>query len=101
MNTATATPKHNKKGPTAYPNPATGNTVYLETGFDSTTDMTASIFTIAFRKVQSTAFTQVPSGSSITLDLTDNNGNRLANGIYYVVVEAQGERFTTKLLILR
>jgi hypothetical protein len=63
--------------------------------------VTIGVFTVAFRKVQERTYTQVTPGASITLDLTDDHGTLLANGLYYVVIEAQGEKFTTKLLVLR
>jgi hypothetical protein len=59
------------------------------------------IFTTAFRLVQTETFQLVPPGEAITLTLTDKFGNPLADGLYYVVIEAQGKRWVTKLLILR
>jgi hypothetical protein len=79
----------------------TGNTTSLQTDFDTTTDVTISVFTVALRKVQERTFTQIAPGGSITLGLTDDHGTLLANGLYYVAIEAQGERFITKLLVLR
>jgi len=58
------------------------------------------IFTVAFRKVQDKTFTNIPSGTAVTISLTDRWGNRLANGFYYVVVTTSRGRSTGKLLVL-
>jgi hypothetical protein len=99
---ATATPKHRKKGGTLYPNPATGDTTALQVDLDVTSDVTVGVFTIAFRKVQEKTFVALgPGVADLVLPLADKTGVRLANGVYYVVLEMGTERSIQKLLILR
>jgi hypothetical protein len=56
---------------------------------------------MSFRKVKAETFQQVSPGEVLALDLTDRWGNPLANGLYYVVIEAQGKKWIIKLLVLR
>jgi hypothetical protein len=63
--------------------------------------MRVEIFTASFRKVSTQDFGAVPSGSTLTLHLTDDHGAPLADGVYYVLVIVDGKRAVTKLLILR
>jgi hypothetical protein len=60
------------------------------------------IFTTTLRKVsEQTYHSEGPGAVVLTLSLTDSTGAALANGVYYVVVRAQGQRLTLKLLVLR
>jgi hypothetical protein len=67
--------------------------------YPGVSDVTVKIFTIAFRKVQETTFPQVPSGTAVTLALTDRWGTPLANGLYYLVVQTSTGKSVGKLLI--
>jgi subtilase family serine protease len=102
-----ATPSHTPtpsigKTPVVYPNPVTGPVpVHLLVPLTSTSNVTVKIYTTAFRLVQEETFQQVSPGEVLTLTLTDKFGNPLADGLYYVVIEAQGKKWITKLLILR
>jgi hypothetical protein len=64
-------------------------------------DFEADLFTLAFRKVTGRIYSHQPPGVGATLELKDDWGKPLANGIYYVVVQAKGLRWVEKLLILR
>ena len=74
----------------------------------------AKIFTTAFKMVKNVRFSQTSPGcsdfrgeadfkgtSDFKMDLADNWGRQLANGVYYIVVTTPTLKATTKLLILR
>ena len=87
----------------AYPNPADGTrTVYVHVPLTSVSDVSVKLFTTAFRKVQET---DIPNQGPLPLDvpllLRDQHGIPLANGLYYIVVTAEGNRSVTKLLVLK
>jgi hypothetical protein len=59
------------------------------------------IFTVAFRKVVDETLPDVPAGTSrVPVPLVDRDGKPLANGLYYVVITANGKHWVLKLLIL-
>jgi hypothetical protein len=64
-------------------------------------DVTVRIYTTAFRLVQTEPFPQAQPGALINVILTDKWNNPLANGLYYLVIEAGGKRWVTKLLVTR
>jgi hypothetical protein len=104
--TSTATPSPTPTPvtgpPVLYPNPVTtSGLTHLLVPLTSASNVRVQIFTTAFRMVQEETFQQVSPGEVITLTLTDKFGNPLANGLYYVVIEAQGKRWITKLLVIR
>jgi beta-glucanase (GH16 family) len=100
-NTSTSTPTP-CKGVVIYPNPVTGPSVnVLPKAYSGVSNVEVEIFTISFRKVQEETFPNVPPGVAVTLQLTDKWGTPLANGLYYLVVIADGQRSSAKLLILR
>jgi len=84
-----------------YPNPATnGGPVTLVVNLDSASNVKIQIFTVAFRKVSDQTIFNVPSGTAkVPVRLVDLRGNALANGLYYIVVTANGKRWILKLLI--
>jgi hypothetical protein len=87
-----------------YPNPVAGpGPVTLQISLTSPAgQIRISLYTAAFRKVNETTLGPLPAGTTkVTLNLTDRFGTPLANGLYYVVVHVNGQRFTTKLLVLR
>jgi hypothetical protein len=99
--TATSTPVGNT-GVVIYPNPAKGDTVnVLPPTHAGMTDVRVEIFTSAFRKVLDETFASVPPGVAVTVELKDNWGKPLADGLYYVVVTVDGKRYIAKMLILR
>lgn len=63
-------------------------------------DVTVRIFTVAFREVQVVTAAQV-MGNRMTISLTDKTGNSLANGLYYFGIEADGQKWIVKVLLLR
>lgn len=87
--------------PVLYPNPVTGGDVTLNPDLKATSDVTVTIFTTAFRKVNVENYPQVPAGATVLVTLTDRTGKPLANGLYYVMVQTNQGRNILKLLILR
>jgi hypothetical protein len=87
--------------PVIYPNPATGpGPVLLSVPLTGTADVQIQVYTSAFRRVNSLSFTNVTPGTPLPIPLTDRFGNPLANGVYYLVVQAQGKHWVIKLLVL-
>lgn len=85
-----------------YPNPAVGPTVeILPAPYEGFLNVRVEVFTVNFRKVKDETFYSIPSGTPVTLVLSNSWGNRLANGLYYVVVTSKAGRATGKLLVLR
>jgi len=69
---------------------------------DNSSWVKIEIFTTAFRKVKEVTLTDLPAGpQNISIPLTDNEGDPLANGLYYVVVANQQGRAIGKLLVLK
>lgn len=86
-----------------YPNPATGDTVTVHlTGLTETGKVSVQLQTTAFRKIKEDSFHgQGPGTVDLPIVLTDQTGTPLANGIYYVVVRAEGQRLILKLMVTR
>ncbi len=85
-----------------YPDPVTGpGPVQLRLPLRSRGNVTVEIFTLAFRCVRTLNWKQVPVGQDVTLDLVDNKGSALANGLYYIRVTVPTGHSILKLLILR
>ena len=86
-----------------FPNPASGPSVQVQvSGLTTTTKVSLQIFTTAMRKVsEQTYHSQGPGTVTLTLSLTDSTGVALANGVYYVVIRADNQRTTLKLMVLR
>ena len=59
------------------------------------------IFTLVSRKVLDKDFVSIPTGVDVTLELKDNWGMPLANGLYYLVTDGPEGRTIGKLLVLR
>jgi arabinan endo-1,5-alpha-L-arabinosidase len=100
--TRTATPAETG-GVVLFPNPATGpGPVTLQVTLSSAGQAQISVFTTAFRKVNTITLSNIPAGTTdVALPLTDQQGTPLANGLYYVVVRTPQGRFITKLMVLR
>jgi beta-glucanase (GH16 family) len=85
-----------------YPNPVFGPTVnVLPPAYSGLSDVRVEIFTTAFRKVQDEAFPNLPPDTAIEVQLKDNWGKPLADGLYYLVVLVDGGRSIGKLMVLR
>jgi DNA-binding beta-propeller fold protein YncE len=103
--TETTTPTEGCHDPVFYPNPVLGgNTLSLHfPPCEQGREVRVKIFTLAFRKVLDLDIQQVPIGTDLNLQLRDNWGVPLANGLYYLVIDKPetGARSIGKLLILR
>ena len=80
-----------QKIPILYPNPVTGPTVnVLPPSYTGISTVRVEIFTVNYRMVVDETFYSVPSGTSVTVNLTSKWGSTLANGLYYAVVTVNG-----------
>ena len=86
-----------------YPNPVKdGNSVDLVLTLTNSASVHLKIFTTSFRKVLDQTTDVLPAGNNnLSITLVDMMGHPLANGLYYLVVEAGGQRSILKLLIER
>ncbi len=53
------------------------------------------LFTTAFRKIWGESFYEPAGADDLTLNLPS-----IANGVYYLVVEAEGKRWVVKLMVV-
>jgi hypothetical protein len=67
----------------------------------TTSNVTVKVFTAAYRKVKHFSFPNTQPGQVLTLPLNDEWGMAFANGIYYLVVDGNGQHWILKLLVLR
>jgi hypothetical protein len=97
--TKTATPSGN---PVLFPNPAPGGgSATLQVNLAAPGNVRIQVFTVSFRKVLDKTVPNIPAGvQDLTFPLVDKDGTALADGLYYVVVTANGKRWILKLLIL-
>ena len=101
--TPSLTPTEPCQDPLIYPNPAKGvDSIQLHLSpCDQGQSCELKIFTVAFRKVLDKVVSPTPVGMDLTLELKDDGGTPLANGLYYLVL-TDGERRTVgRLLVLR
>lgn len=85
-----------------FPNPSDGDPVeILPQKYNGVSDVKVQIYTLAFKLVLEKTFKGVLSGDTVTIDPTDDWGQPLASGLYYVVVTTKKNQGTTKLMILR
>jgi len=95
----TQTPQPN---PVIYPNPITGpGPAHLSVPLTGVANVQVTLYSSAFRSLNSLSWSNVAPGTVLDIPLTDRNGNLLANGVYYLVVQAQGKRWIVKLMVLR
>ncbi len=87
----------------SYPNPAEASQVTVTVQLDSAlTSAHLKVFTLVFRKVRDINLGNLAVGLwSYTLDLRDDRGGTLANGLYYLVLDWPQGRQVSKLLVLR
>ncbi len=84
-----------------YPNPSTSsNIVSLAVPLTAPSDVKVAIYTTNFRKVTEKVYPQAAVGTDLPLELKGERGEGLANGLYYLFAQAQGKRWTVKLLVL-
>jgi hypothetical protein len=86
--------------PVVYPNPATSDTTTIQLPIANAANVKVGVFNIAMREVKNIAVPQV-TGNILTVSLTDKGGMRLANGLYYFVVQMNGKKWMNKVLVLR
>lgn len=86
--------------PVVYPNPVTSSTASIQLPVSNASNVTVQVFTVAMRQVQSVNVSQV-IGDTLTVRTIDKSGINLANGLYYFVIQANGQKWTNKVLILR
>ena len=85
-----------------YPNPANGETVYLHVSLRQTQDVSVKVYSTAYRKILERTFAGLGAGiTDLPLAVKDNSGIQLANGVYYIFVQAGNEQVMRKLLVLR
>jgi len=90
--------------PLIYPNPAQGpGPVTMQVGLAHSGEwVEMKLYTTAFRKVRDLRLENLLAGTNnLPLDLNDDWGNPLANGIYFVVTTTPEGKTVLKLLILR
>ena len=69
---------------------------------DPADQVSLKLFTTAFRKINETTLIHVPAGLVKTqLDLVDQRGSQLSNGLYYLLVTSAQGHSIGKILILR
>lgn len=104
--TLTATPTSAVEGPVAvlYPNPVTlGTSVKLSMSENANT-IKVRLFTSAYRKALETNGLSQPDETGryyYPIELKDDKGSPLGNGLYYAVVESANFKKTLKLLVAR
>jgi hypothetical protein len=89
--------------PVIYPNPVkNSNTTTLVIGFAKPTDwLQIKVFTVAHRRVKNVTLQSLPAGmNTIPLNMTDDWGKPLADGLYYVLITTPDQKFIKKLLVL-
>jgi hypothetical protein len=89
-----------QSAPVPYPNPATGDSISIGFPTGPASNVSVQIYTVAMRIIQTINFGQV-NGGSITMQLVDKASVKLANGLYYFQVHANGQSWTVKVLVLR
>lgn len=88
------------QSPVVYPNPVTSSTANIQLPVTNATDVKVQVFTVAMREVQTTTMPQV-LGNTMTVQLMDKSGISLANGLYYFIIQANGQKWMNKVLVLR
>jgi hypothetical protein len=90
--------------PVLFPNPSDGKeAVQLQVNVKgSGATVKAQIFTTGFRKVNEVVWMNVTAGiHPLPLSITDQWGNPLANGLYYVVVSVGSDKTVLKWLVIK
>lgn len=88
------------QSPVVYPNPVTSSTASIQLPVNNATNVKVQMFTVAFRKVQTIDVPQV-FGNTLMVKMVDKGGVSLADGLYYFVIQANGQKWTNKVLVLR
>jgi len=64
-------------------------------------DVEVRVYTLSFRLVNELRVENLPPGQEVEVPLENRWGTPLANGLYYLVVQAAGKSWVVKLLIVR
>ncbi len=64
-------------------------------------EVKVQVYTVNYRKIQDFTVSRVPAGGSIGLETVGKWGKPLANGLYFIKVNANGVSQILKLLVLR
>ncbi len=86
--------------PVVYPNPAMGSAVTLAMPQATSANVTVGIYTVSLRMVRTIQAGNLNS-PNLVVTLIDKSGVNLANGLYYFVIQANGRKWTDKVLVLR
>jgi hypothetical protein len=86
--------------PVVYPNPVTSSTTSIQLPVNDATNVKVQVFTVAMRQVQTISVPMV-FGNTLTVQMVDKGGVNLADGLYYFVIQANGQKWTNKVLLLR
>jgi hypothetical protein len=86
--------------PVVYPNPATSSTTTIQLPVTNATNVTVEIYTVSMRQVRVVNVPQV-AGNTLIVSLADKGGVSLANGLYYFIIHANGQKWMNKILVLR
>lgn len=88
--------------PVIFPNPVgTGSVALLPQSFAGTASVTVSLYTTSFKLVAVKTFPARSNGQTVMVDLVDDRGQPLANGIYYASVAVPGSKKTVTLVVQR
>jgi hypothetical protein len=88
--------------PVVFPNPvASGTVAVLPQAHNGAQDVTVCIYTAGYKLVATKRFPMVPTGQLVHVDLVDDWGQELADGVYYLAVTVGRDRKTTTLVIAR
>ena len=80
-----------------YPNPVTDGPVNIDIKVPGPSTVQWSVFTVNFRKIVSSEKIEVDSSKTLSWNLKDKNGVRVADGLYYVRIEIQGPQPLVKV----
>ncbi len=94
--TSTPTPVGEDVITPPYPNPVSDGPVRIDVSTTGAATVEWSVFTLNFRKVVSGRISVNGTGT-VQWDLTDKNGVRVADGLYYIRVEIHGPSALTKV----
>jgi hypothetical protein len=86
--------------PVVYPNPVTSSIASIQLAMNDAVNVKVQIFTVAMRQVQTINVPQV-FGNTLSVQMMDKSGISLANGLYYFIIQAKGQKWTSKVLVLR
>ncbi len=86
--------------PLVYPNPVTSSVAAIQLPMINAVNVKVQVYTLSFREIKTVSFPQV-TGNSFTMEMVDKVGAQLANGVYYFAIQANGQHWTNKVLVLR